>query len=70
MSQYARRMAFLSARIFGDVARPTEPQSAKKVVQLMSEKPLHKDNDLINYYPDVNGISWLMRNLRLLGLYR
>lgn len=70
MSQYAKRMAHLSARIFGEMARPTHAGSQRKVIQLMSEEPLHKQKDLINYYPDIENLEMLMRNLRSYGLYR
>nr|CAI5829557.1 unnamed protein product [Callosobruchus analis] len=39
-TEYARRMARLSNRIFGEVARPTNSKSMK-VVKLFSEEPVH-----------------------------
>ncbi|XP_033647807.1 28S ribosomal protein S33, mitochondrial-like [Asterias rubens] len=68
-SLYARRMARLSARIFGDVFRPTTPQSMK-VVQLMSEKPREHRTEVVEYYPPHNEVYKLMKTLRFLGLYR
>ncbi len=68
-SLYARRMARLSARIFGDVFRPTTSQSMK-VVQLMSEKPREHRREVVEYYPPHNEVYKLMKTLRYLGLYR
>ncbi|XP_061407946.1 small ribosomal subunit protein mS33 isoform X1 [Lethenteron reissneri] len=69
LSNYARRMARLSARIFGEVARPTDAPSMK-VVSLMSERPMAKQPDVVNYYPAHQEYSQLMRTLRFHGLYR
>ena len=69
MSNYAKRMAFLSARIFGEVARPTTSQ-AMKVVQIFSEQPLNKRKDVVEWYPKHPQINILMSKLRHLGLYR
>ncbi|XP_008821747.1 28S ribosomal protein S33, mitochondrial isoform X2 [Nannospalax galili] len=41
LSEYALRMSRLSARLFGEVARPTDSKSMK-VVNLFSEQPLAK----------------------------
>jgi small subunit ribosomal protein S33 len=69
MSEYARRMGILSARIFGDVVRPTNNRSMK-VVQMFAAKPNHKNEEVCEYYPRHNQIFWIMYNLRKLGLYR
>ncbi|XP_057320120.1 28S ribosomal protein S33, mitochondrial [Microplitis mediator] len=66
---YAKRMNHLSNRIFGEVFRPTNSQSMK-VVQMFSEKPIQKRPEIVEYYPRLPEIGWLMRNLRLYGLYR
>lgn len=68
-TNYARRMKYLSNRIFVEVARPTSSQSMK-VVQLFSENPLYLRDDIINYYPRHVEIGKLMMKLREYGLYR
>ncbi|XP_030072916.1 small ribosomal subunit protein mS33 [Microcaecilia unicolor] len=69
LSSYALCMARLSARIFGDVARPTD-QKSMKVVNLFSEQPLAKRKEVYKWYPQHKIYHALMRNLRFLGLYR
>ncbi|CAD6241404.1 GSCOCG00002730001-RA-CDS [Cotesia congregata] len=66
---YAKRMNLLSNKIFGEVFRPTNRKSMK-VVKIFSEKPIHKREEVIHYYPRHPQIGWLMRNLRLYGLFR
>ncbi|XP_038608721.1 28S ribosomal protein S33, mitochondrial isoform X2 [Tachyglossus aculeatus] len=68
-SAYALRMARLSARIFGEVARPTDSKSMK-VVALFSEQPLAKRKETWDWYPPHNTYFALMRKLRFYGLYR
>jgi len=68
-SNYAKHMAQLSARIFGEVVRPTDRKSMK-VVRLFAELPYHKDTDLVEYYPRHVELTSLMKRLRFLGLYR
>lgn len=68
-TNYAKRMARLSARIFGEVARPTTAPSMK-VVQLLSAKPLEQDPEFMHYYPRHKEIHILMKTLRFHGLYR
>lgn len=68
-TQYARRMNYLSNRIFGEVARPTNNKSMR-VVKLFSEKPMHLREDIVNYYPRHVETHVLMKNLRLYGLFR
>ncbi|XP_038073343.1 28S ribosomal protein S33, mitochondrial-like [Patiria miniata] len=68
-SLYARRMARLSARIFGDVFRPTTSQSMK-VVQLMREKPREHKPEVTEYYPPHTEVYKMMRRLQFVGLYR
>jgi len=69
LSNYAKRMARLGARIFGEVARPTDNRSMR-VVKLFSAKPLDKSPEITVYYPQHNKLSYLMFQLRRLGLYR
>ncbi|KAJ7329111.1 hypothetical protein JRQ81_015285 [Phrynocephalus forsythii] len=69
LSNYAIRMARLSARIFGEVARPTDA-SSMKVVKLLSEQPYAKRKEIYDWYPPHNVYHGLMRKLRFYGLYR
>ena len=69
ISNYAKRMARLSARIFGEVVRPTN-QKSMKVVKMFAAKPIEKRPELVEYYPKHPEINSLMRNLRKLGLFR
>ncbi|CAH2276569.1 28S ribosomal S33, mitochondrial [Pelobates cultripes] len=69
LSIYALRMGRLSARIFGEVVRPTDDRSLK-VVKLFSEQPLAKRKEVYDWYPPHNTYVPLMRTLRFLGLYR
>ncbi|XP_043374627.1 28S ribosomal protein S33, mitochondrial isoform X2 [Dermochelys coriacea] len=69
LSNYALRMARLSARIFGEVVRPTDNKSMK-VVKLFSEQPLAKRKEVYDWYPPHNTYFALMKKLRFFGLYR
>ncbi|KAM5255367.1 small ribosomal subunit protein mS33 [Ctenodactylus gundi] len=69
LSDYALRMTRLSARIFGEVARPTDSKSMK-VVKLFSEQPLAKRKETYDWYPNHNTYFALMGILRFMGLYR
>ncbi|XP_044519915.1 28S ribosomal protein S33, mitochondrial-like [Gracilinanus agilis] len=69
LSEYAIRMAHLSAQIFGEVAIPTDSKSMK-VVKLFSEQPLAKRKETYDWYPPHNTYFALMRKLRFFGLYR
>ncbi|KAL8194333.1 UNVERIFIED_CONTAM: 28S ribosomal protein S33, mitochondrial [Gekko kuhli] len=66
---YTLRMALLSARIFGEVAWPTDTKSMK-VVQLLSNLPMAKQKDVYDWYPPNRTYVNLMRKLRFCGLYR
>ncbi|XP_043264607.1 28S ribosomal protein S33, mitochondrial [Colletes gigas] len=68
-TKYATRMNHLSNRIFGEVTRSTNSKSMK-VVKLFSALPLHKDPNIINYYPRHKEIDTLMDHLRNYGLFR
>ncbi|XP_077987418.1 small ribosomal subunit protein mS33-like [Glandiceps talaboti] len=68
-SNYAKRMARLSARIFGEVVRPTNSKSMK-VVELFKAKPIEQRPEVVQYYPPHPQIHSLMKRLRYIGLYR
>ncbi|XP_053378395.1 28S ribosomal protein S33, mitochondrial-like [Mercenaria mercenaria] len=68
-SKYAQRMARLSARIFGEVARPTDTKSMR-VVKIFSGKPAHLDPNIVDYYPRHRELKQLMDGLRAHGLFR
>lgn len=69
MSAYSRKMARLSARIFGEVARPTSVKSTK-VVRIFSEKPKHLDKRVVDYYPPYKDLTMTFATLRNYGLFR
>lgn len=69
LSTYAKRMVRLSARIFGEVARPTDRKSLR-VVRLFAAKPLDKSPEIYEYYPRHSELNYLMLQLRNLGLFR
>jgi len=68
-TQYAKRMQYLSNRIFGEVARPTHSKSMK-VVKLLETQPLNKRDYIINWYPRHNETFFLNKKLREYGLFR
>jgi len=63
---YARRMARLSARIFGEVVRKTSPHDYR-VVQMFARHPWQRD--LPSWYPPIGKYDTILRRLRQLGLY-
>uniref|UniRef100_A0A8C7KDJ6 Small ribosomal subunit protein mS33 n=1 Tax=Oncorhynchus kisutch TaxID=8019 RepID=A0A8C7KDJ6_ONCKI len=69
LSNYAVRMARLSARIFGDVARPTDNKSMK-VVQLFKEPPMAQKKEVYDWYPQHKIYYALTQKLRYMGLFR
>ncbi|ELK34037.1 28S ribosomal protein S33, mitochondrial [Myotis davidii] len=69
LSEYALRMTRLSARLFGEVTRPTDSKSMK-VVKLFSEQPLAKRKETYDWYPNHNTYFALMGILSFNGLYR
>ncbi|KAI4879926.1 hypothetical protein NFI96_018178 [Prochilodus magdalenae] len=69
LSSYAVRMARLSARIFGDVVRPTDSKSMK-VVQLFKEPPLAQKKEVYEWYPEHKIYYSLTQRLRYMGLFR
>ncbi|XP_052869718.1 small ribosomal subunit protein mS33 [Anopheles bellator] len=66
---YSRRMNYLSNRIFGEVARPTNSQSMK-VVKMFSEEPIHQRDYVVNWYPRHVETHLLAMKLREYGLFR
>jgi small subunit ribosomal protein S33 len=68
-SNYAKRMAVLRSRIFGEVARPTNSKSMK-VTTLYEAKPLELRSEVAHYYPALPQINSLMIRLRNIGLFR
>ncbi|XP_066917258.1 small ribosomal subunit protein mS33-like [Clytia hemisphaerica] len=66
MSSYARRMAMLSAKIFGDLPRPVSERS-QKVIDHFKAAPLGPVH--ANYYPPLKQYNSLLRKLRFLGIY-
>ncbi|XP_041519141.1 28S ribosomal protein S33, mitochondrial-like [Microtus oregoni] len=69
LSEYALRMSRLSARIFGEVARPTDSKSMK-VVNMFREQPLAKKRETYDWSPNHNTYFALMGTVHFLGLYR
>ncbi|CAH1782662.1 unnamed protein product [Owenia fusiformis] len=68
-SNYGTKMARLSARIFGEVARPVNPKS-HKVVKLLAAEPLDQVQKVGNRYPEHWNLGQLTSKVRWLGLYR
>ncbi|XP_019721772.1 small ribosomal subunit protein mS33 [Hippocampus comes] len=69
MSNYALRMARLSAQIFGDVVRKTDPKSMK-VVRLFQEPPMAKRKEVYDWYPQHRIYYAMTQKLRFMGLFR
>ncbi|XP_035677501.1 28S ribosomal protein S33, mitochondrial-like [Branchiostoma floridae] len=69
LSNYARRMARLSAQIFGEVTRNTDKKSMR-VVKMFSEKPIWLKREIVDYYPNHDILVKMMADLRKIGLYR
>ncbi|KAJ8249569.1 hypothetical protein COCON_G00227850 [Conger conger] len=69
LSNYGMRMARLSARIFGEVARPTDTKSMK-VVRIFEETPLAKRKEVYDWYPLHKVYFALTQKLRYMGLFR
>ncbi|XP_013386027.1 28S ribosomal protein S33, mitochondrial [Lingula anatina] len=66
---YARRMAALSARIFGEVSKPTD-QKSMKVVKMLSVQPANKNPEFVRYYPKYEELRALHLSLRRFGIIR
>lgn len=69
LSSYAVRMARLSARIFGDVVRPTDSKSLK-VVKLFKDPPMAQKKEVYDWYPQHKIYYSLTQKLRYMGLFR
>ncbi|XP_077450210.1 small ribosomal subunit protein mS33 isoform X1 [Stigmatopora argus] len=69
VSNYAVRMARLSAQIFGDVVRQTDSKSMK-VVQLFQHPPMARKKEVYDWYPQHNIYYAMTKNLRFWGLFR
>ncbi|XP_074644161.1 small ribosomal subunit protein mS33-like [Tubulanus polymorphus] len=68
-SNYGKRMAHLSARIFNEVSRTTNDKSMK-VVKIFSQLPNHHNKEITKWYPDHPKLDKIMKQLRAYGLYR
>ncbi|KAK9975827.1 hypothetical protein ABG768_021060 [Culter alburnus] len=69
LSNYALRMARLSARIFGDVSRHTDSKSMR-VVGFFKEPPLAQRTEVYDWYPPHKIYYSMTQKLRYLGLFR
>lgn len=69
ISNYAVRMARLSAQIFGEVVRPTDSKSLK-VVKLFQEPPMAKRKEVYDWYPQHKIYYAMTQKLRFMGLFR
>ncbi len=69
-SNYAKRIAQLSSRIFGEIAiEKTSPNG--RVIQRLAQKPIDKFEEFsMNYYPRHQEHDHLFKVLRYHGLYR
>jgi len=68
-SNYAKRMARLSARILGHPVRPV-PRESIRVLELFERKPFEHDKLKTHRYPPMEYISRLTIHLRDIGLFR
>ncbi|ENN77897.1 28S ribosomal protein S33, mitochondrial [Dendroctonus ponderosae] len=68
-TEYAKRMARLSNRIFSEPVRATSSKSMK-VVKLFSEQPINLRKEIYAYYPRHIETGKLMMKLRHYGLFR
>lgn len=70
MSQYAKRMAQLSSRIFGELLVEKNTPNWR-VIQRLSIKPIDQlDEYSMHYYPRHQDLDHLFKVLRYHGLYR
>lgn len=67
-SKYSKNMARLSAQIFGE-ALPEHEKKSRKVIELLSRKPIKYNRQITQYYPPLHEINNMMKDLRRLGLY-
>ena len=69
-SLYAKRMAQLSARIFGEILVEKNSPNGR-IVQRLAQKPIYKMEEYsMNYYPRQQEMDHLFKVLRYHGLYR
>ena len=69
-SLYAKRMAQLSARIFGQILVDANTPNGR-IIQRLAQKPIDKlDEYSMNYYPRHQDLDHLFKVLRYHGLYR
>ncbi|XP_076010108.1 small ribosomal subunit protein mS33 [Genypterus blacodes] len=68
-SNYAVRMARLSAQIFREVVSPTDTKSMK-VVQLFKEPPMAQRKEVYDWYPQHKIYYAMTQKLRFMGLFR
>ena len=69
-SLYAKRMAQLSARIFGKILVEENSPNAR-IIQRLAQKPIQKMEDYsMSYYPRHQEMDHLFKVLRYHGLYR
>jgi hypothetical protein len=67
---YAKRMAQLSARIFGELLVDKATPNGR-LIQRLAQKPVQKmDEYSMNYYPRHQEHDHLFKVLRTYGLYR
>ena len=70
-SIYAKRLAQLSARIFGEIRINDTNSQNYHLIQRMKVKPAHKQVEYsANYYPRHQELDHLTLMLREHGLYR
>ena len=67
-SKYARNIARLSAKIFGEHPPNTEVKS-KYITQLLTEEPYYKKQGFTHYYPPVQDVRDFFSAIRHLGLF-
>jgi len=67
-SQYSRRMAVLSSRIFGEIG-PNKSKQAKAVMDYFSNQPYYKNKQFKDWYPPIHDTNQLIVGLRSYGLY-
>ncbi|XP_020625072.1 28S ribosomal protein S33, mitochondrial-like [Orbicella faveolata] len=63
---YARKMALLRARIFGELTRQVTPKSYK-IVEHFAKQPL--GSEINSYYPPLKKFQTLLFRMRHFGLY-
>ena len=67
-SKYAKQLAQLSARIFGEQL-PSSVRKGRHINQYLSTEPFYKDRNFTHYYPPVQDVRDFFTALRSLGLY-